>query len=71
MFENGVSQYDKGKIMVDVYFPPGKAICQWCPYCKNEDSLKRHKCMITGEYLVFPFLRRGFQCPIVMESEES
>lgn len=31
---------------------------------RNEDSLRRWKCLLTGEYLVYPFQGRGNECPV-------
>lgn len=67
MAKNGVSFYTKGIASVTVNFPEGNVVCQWCPFCRNEDSLKRWKCLLTGEYLLYPFVSVGNQCPIVLE----
>lgn len=69
MRSNGVRYYTSGKATVDVHFPEDMTVCQWCPYVRNEDSLKRHKCLLTGEYLPFPFVTRGNLCPVVLEEE--
>lgn len=66
----GVSFYTKGSATLPVFFPEDKTVCQWCPYVRTEDSLKRHKCLLTGEYLVYPFTSRGNECPVVFEEEE-
>jgi thiol-disulfide isomerase/thioredoxin len=66
-FDKGVDYYTKATAVIVVNFPEGKTICQWCPYCRNEDSLKRHKCIITDEMLVYPFLGRGNECPLIVE----
>ena len=68
--ERGVSYYTHGVVSVDVPFPEDKTVCQWCPFCRNEDSLKRHKCQITGEYLPYPLTSRGNMCPVVFEETE-
>lgn len=70
LFEQGVSWYAHGRMEIDVYFPEGNTTCQWCPFCRNEDSLKRWKCLITGEYLMYPFTSRGNKCPLKLEEEE-
>ena len=36
--KSGVDFYTKGIAEVSVYFPEDKIACQWCPYCRNEDS---------------------------------
>lgn len=68
--EGGVGYYTKGHAVVEVNFPEDKIICQWCPYCRNEDSLKRWRCLLTGEYLVYPFISRGNDCPIILDEKE-
>lgn len=64
---SGVSYYTLAHGAVAVYFPEDKTTCQWCPYVRNEDSLKRHKCLLTGEYLPYPFTARGNECPLTIE----
>lgn len=66
----GVTYYTWGTATLRVPFPMDMTNCQWCPYVRNEDSLKRHKCLLTGEYLPFPFTSRGNQCPIVLDGQE-
>lgn len=68
---NGVSYYTLAHGAVAVYFPEDKTTCQWCPYVRNEDSLKRHKCLLTGEYLPYPFTGRGNECPLTIEEENN
>lgn len=68
---NGVSYYTLAHGAVAVYFPEDKTTCQWCPYVRNEDSLKRHKCLLTGEYLPYPFTARGNECPLTIEEENN
>lgn len=62
-----VDYYTRCTGSVTVYFPEDKVRCQWCPFCRNEDSLKRWKCLITGEYIVYPFAGVGNQCPLIPE----
>ena len=66
----GVKYYTWGHASLAVPFPEEKLVCQWCPYVRNEDSLKRHKCLLTGEYLPYPFTSRGNECPVVFDEEE-
>lgn len=66
-FDKGVSYYTKGGIALTVHFPEDMTVCQWCPFCRNEDSLKRWKCLLTNEYIVYPFTSRGEKCPIELE----
>ena len=68
--QGGVSYYTWGHLEIDVPFPEDMTQCQWCPFVRNEDSLKRWRCLITGEYLPFPFVSRGNQCPIIFDTEE-
>lgn len=65
-----VTYYTFGTATLRVSFPEDLTECQWCPYVRNEDSLKRHKCLLTGEYIPFPFTSRGNQCPIVLDGQE-
>lgn len=62
-----VDYYTRCSAVVTVHFPEDKVRCQWCPFCRNEDSLKRWKCLITGEYIVYPFSGVGNQCPLIPE----
>ena len=66
---DGVSYYTEATLKI--FFPEDKVTCQWCPLCRGEDSLKRNKCALTGEYLVYPFTFRGNQCPLeIIEIKE-
>ena len=69
-FESGVRYYTRAKGEIIVSFPEDRTVCQWCPYCRNEDSLKRWKCLITWEYLVYPFDCIGDKCPLALIKEE-
>lgn len=64
---NGVSWYTKGSVTLPVYFPEDMTTCQWCRFVRAEDSLKRHRCLLTWEYLPYPFTGRGNECPIIFE----
>lgn len=68
--EHGVRYYTTGTATIAVHFPEDMTFCQWCPYVRNEDSLKRHKCLLTGEYLPYPFTSRGNECPVIFPKEE-
>ena len=65
----GVSYYTTGHATVVVPFPENMTFCQWCNYVRNEDSLKRHRCLLTDEYLPFPFTSRGNECPIIFDKK--
>lgn len=69
--EGGVNYYTWGTATLAIPFPEDMTQCQWCPYIRNEDSLKRHRCLLTGEYLPYPFTTRGNQCPINFEEESN
>ena len=69
-FSQGVSYYTLAKGEITVSFPEDQTVCQWCPYCRNEDSLRRWKCLITGEYLVYPFVSVGNECPLTLIEQE-
>jgi len=69
--KNGVDYYTCGVAMLNIPFPEDKTTCQWCPYVRNEDSLKRHRCLLTSEYLMYPFTGRGNQCPVVFTEESN
>ena len=66
--KHGVDYYTKASVTLEIFFPEDKTVCQWCPYCRNEDSLKRWKCLLTGEYLIYPFNSVGNQCPAIFEN---
>ena len=63
--------YTHGRLEMRVNFPEDRTVCQWCPYCRSEESLKRWKCLLTGELLVYPFLTVGGECPIEFENKEN
>ena len=67
---NGVGYYTWGIARISIPFPEDMTQCQWCPFCRNEDSLKRHKCLLTQEFLPYPFTGRGNECPITFEEED-
>lgn len=72
-FPNGVSFYSKAKAEVDIFFPEGKTVCRYCPYCYAEDSLERFRCRITPTFRIIanPFVERATFCPITeFEREE-
>lgn len=69
-FEKGVSYYTKGVASVEVVFPENAVCCQYCSFCYAEESLKRHKCRLTGEIITNPYsLYRGAKCPVVFKEE--
>lgn len=68
--KNGVDFYTTGHAVVTVHFPEDKVILPVVPFCRNEDSLRRWKCLLTGEYLVYPFQSVGNECPVVLDVKE-
>lgn len=64
-----VSFYKIGVASVAVHFPNGDAVCRWCPYVRYDESLRRHRCLFTNEYLPFPMEARGNECPIAFDKE--
>ena len=70
-FETGVSWYQKGTAEIEVSFPEGEARCQWCPFCRSEDGMKRFWCRLTNEMIYNPFSNeRGRKCPIKLEEKK-
>lgn len=67
--ETCVSYYATGTATVKVHFPNGMTVCQWCPYIQYREGLKRHQCMLTGEFLPYPFDGRGNDCPVEFNKE--
>lgn len=68
--EKCVSFYKTGTVSIVVHFPNGETVCRWCPFVRYDESLKRHRCLFTSEYLPFPMDTQGNECPIYFESEE-
>lgn len=65
-----VSFYKTGLATIAVHFPNGDTVCRWCPYVRYDESLLRHRCVFTGEYLLFPMDARGNQCPVSFDDKE-
>ena len=42
MFEKGVKYYTKGQAVITVNFPEGEISCNYCPFCRAEEALKRY-----------------------------
>lgn len=70
MRETCVSFYTSGTAHVRVHFPNGMTMCQWCPYLRYHEGVKRHQCALTIEFLPYPFDGRGNECPIEFDKEE-
>lgn len=65
----GVSWYTEGQLHLPVYFPEGEVFCRWCPYIRYDESLRRHRCLFTDEYILYPMDSRGTQCPITFKED--
>ena len=65
-FPNGVPSYSKGIADIEIYFPEGREVCQYCDYCYSEDSLERYRCRLTPTRRIIPnpFVERPDFCPI-------
>lgn len=62
---NGVREYTKGIVTIEVFFPNGDILCQYCPFCfEAKDGLKRWRCQLTTELIFTPFDNVGERCPI-------
>lgn len=70
-FKGGVLHYTTGQAVVPVAFPEDEILCQWCRFCRAEDSLKRFWCRLTNEMIINPYGGVGANCPIKFEKEEA
>lgn len=70
MTENHVRYYTTGVAILPVHFPEDRTVCQWCPFVRCDESLKRCRCLLTLEYLPYPFTSRGDQCPVTFSDKE-
>lgn len=66
----GVSYYTTGYVNIPVHFPENKVSCQWCPYIRYDDGLKRHLCRFTFEFLPYWNTGIGNQCPIDFKEDD-
>ena len=69
MFEKGVRYYTEGKLVLKVPFPEDQIYCRWCPWCRPQRGIDRHRCEITNEIL-YNIDFRGDGCPVEMEGME-
>lgn len=67
---DGVAWYTAGLASFPVYFPEDRVTCQWCAFCRYDDGLKRHYCLLTRELLPYPQRSRGNECPITITKED-
>lgn len=69
-FENGVKWFVKGKACIDIFFPEGEIRCQYCPFCRAENDLKRFWCRLTNAMIYNPFTPELPEiCPIEFTGE--
>ena len=66
--KNGVKYYTKASGKITVNFPEDKTTCEYCPY-RYFDSLKVARCRITEEFLPYPTVSIGNQCPVEIDKE--
>lgn len=65
-----VNEYTKANLTKTVYFPKGKEICRYCPFCVADgNNHRREACMLTGSILVFADLSIEGNCPLHFENE--
>lgn len=62
--------YTTGVAEVRVNFPEDDVKCQFCPFCRTEESLKRWWCRLTNELIYNPYDSIGDKCPINFEKGE-
>ena len=55
--------YITGKAEIQVNFPDGDICCHWCPMCTYYEGMRRYRCILTDEHLVYPFESVGIRCP--------
>lgn len=68
--KDGVKYYTKAKGTITVNFPEDRTTCEFCPY-RYFDSIKVARCRITEEFLPYPTVGVGTQCPLkIIEKEE-
>lgn len=73
-FPNGVSYYTKGNVLLVINFPENKVKCQYCPFCRSENELKRFWCRLTNQMIYNPFyaeLPEFCPCEITGETEKT
>lgn len=68
-FENGVKYYTPGIVKLKIHFPENEISCNWCPFCRAEDALKRYWCRLTNEMIYNPYSGLADGCPIRFKEE--
>lgn len=69
-FESGVTSYQRGRAVVEVYFPVDKngnafANCSQCFFYRDGS----HRCSLNGEICAFPNKYVGDACPLMTDTE--
>lgn len=68
--KNGVDSYKTATLVRQVFFPKGKEVCRYCPYCLSDArNHKRECCVVTGEILPFADLVIDTKCPLIWEDK--
>lgn len=67
---NQVTWYKTGYATIPVSFPNGQCTCNLCPFVRFDEPHRRHRCVLTDEYLLFPFDGRGNLCPVVFQDDK-
>lgn len=69
-FKNGVLWFTKGTANIQVNFPEDKVACQYCPFCRSENDLKRFWCRLTNTMIYNPFIPElPENCPVEFTGE--
>ena len=69
-FKNGVLWFTKGTANIQVNFPEDKVMCQYCPFCRSENDLKRFWCRLTNTMIYNPFIPElPENCPVEFTGE--
>ena len=62
----GVTEYDRFIVPIEIHFPKGKICCEWCNLSYR--NRKGHiACSLSGEEMLSPAETIGFLCPIKKE----
>ena len=69
-FEGGVPYFTIGQAVIEIAFPKDIVSCQYCPYCRAENDLRRYWCRLKNTMIYEPFERGLPQyCPIELTGE--
>lgn len=67
-----VDKYTEAKLTEIVYFPEGKEICRYCPFCISDPSNhKREMCLITSTILPYADVSIEGNCPLCFDIIET